>query len=256
MAEQTIQMIQVVRRPTLCTPSFDGTTELEEFISQFERVASFMAWRNDEKLLRFQMAILGAAKKGLTSDTFDGICAQLRSRYCLSENGAVALLKTLKWKANDNVHEFAAYVRRLVDTAFRELTPDQREQRAIKELTNALPASCHTLTWELRNRTPASYEEVIDLIQGFNELTVNTKINRVEADEVSNLRKEVSAQAALIEQMVASQLEMQKQLSVAIEKLKPRRDNSSIVCYRCGKKGHISKHCRSAKDESENANVQ
>lgn len=259
MAGQTIDLVKDTRRSSLPTPTFDGMTDVEDFITQFERVATFMHWAEDEKLIRFQMAIIGAAKKGLTANSYEGICAQLRSRYQLSENGSVALLKSLKWKAGDSVHEFAAYVRRLVTAAFPELNDKQKEQRAIKELTNALPPSCHTLAWELRNRTPNTYKQVIDLIQDFNELNVKPMINRVETDEMSSLRKEVSNQGALIEQLIASQTELQKQLTTALAQNKPRRNNKgSILCYRCRKEGHIAKNCSESRPQgqSENDNVQ
>ena len=114
----------------------------------------------------------------------------------------------MKWKSSENIYEFAAYVKRLVDAAFPELQPDQREQRAIKELTNALPPSCHTLTWELRHRTPGTYESVVEMIKGYNELNVSTRINQVESDKVGSLRKEVATQTALIERMLANQEEL------------------------------------------------
>ena len=261
MAENTVAMVKNVRRSALPTPTFDGSTDVEDFISQFEKVADFMSWKDEEKAIRFQMAISGTARKGLTAHTFDGICTQLKSRYQLSETGSVALLKALKWKSSDNVHEFAAYVRRLVSTAFSELDEGQQEQRAIKELTNALPASCNTLIWELRNRTPGTYEEVIDMIQSFNEMTVTPRVNKVETEEVSNLRKEVTAQAELIKQMIATQQEMQKQqqqLLSALSTNKPRRDNSRIVCYRCRQEGHIARNCKAdvTKEKSENSHVQ
>jgi len=254
MAGQTVEMVKNVRKPALPTPTFDGSTDVDDFISQFEKVAAFMDWEDDEKSIRFQMAVSGTARKGLTSNTFDGICTQLRSRYQLSETGSIALLKALKWKTNDNVHEFAAYVRRLVNTAFAELDEDQREQRAIKELTNALPSSCNTLIWELRNRTPGTYEDVIDMVQSFNEMTVTPKVNKVETEEVSSLRKEVATQAELIQQMVATQMEMQKQLTAVLSKSKPRRDNSSIVCYHCRKEGHIAWNCKAPLDTNPQKN--
>jgi hypothetical protein len=262
MAEQTVGLVHYSKKPTLPTPTFDGTTDVDNFISQFGRVAGIMGWDQPEAAIRFQMTVSGPAQKGLTATTLDGMCSQLRSRYRLSEDGAVVLLKTLKWKANDDIHEFAAYVRKLVDKAFPELNPNQMERRAIKELTNALPPSCHLLVWELRNRTPNNYEEVVTLVQEFNEMNLGTRVNKVEVDEVTMLRKEVAAQATLIEQMVATQAEMQKQLSSALSQLRPRRDNSSIICYRCQQPGHIARSCNAAPvkprqtQPSENATVQ
>lgn len=261
MAEETVHLMKASKRANLPTPTFDGTSDVDTFIHQFTRVAQLMQWEEPEAAIRFQMAISGPAKKGLTATSFEGMCTQLTSRYRLSEDSAVKLLKSLKWKANDNVHEFAAYVRKLVEKAFPELDDTQQEKRAIKELTNALPSGCQPLSWELRHRTPDSYEEVVELVQSFGELNFGgpNRINQVETDEVSCLRKEVAAQAALIEQMVASQAQMQKQLSAALTQIQPRR--TPITCYRCQKTGHMARSCPTMprpapKLQAENGNVQ
>jgi hypothetical protein len=261
MAKQTVGMMYDNHRPSLPTPKFDGTTDIDKFIHQFEKVATLMRWGDEEAAIRFQMTISGAAQKGLTTTTFRGMCTQLRSRYQLSENGAVVLLKALKWKTNDSVHEFAAYVKQLVEKAFPELDPSQKEKRTIKELTNALPPSCHILTWELRNRTPSSYEEVVELVQDFSEMNLGTtRVNRIETDEIASLRQEVASQAALISKMVATQTEIQQQLAAALSTPRPRRDNPSIICYRCQQPGHIARNCTNMpkpnqEKASENAHV-
>ena len=257
MSEETVGLVRASKRATLPAPTFDGNADVDSFLQQFVRIADFNDWSDEEACIRLQMAVVGPARQGITATTIEGICGQLRSRYRLSENGAAMLLKSLKWKANENIHEFAAYVQKLVNAAFPELDQAQRERRAIKELTNALPTSCHTLMWELRHRTPSSYEEVVELIKGFNELNVNPRINQVETDEVAVLRKEVASQATLIERMLANQEEMQKQILAALPKPRPRRDLASLTCYRCQQQGHIARNCTAKPVKpSENAQVQ
>jgi len=47
----------------IAAPVFDGTSDVNLFISRFEEVSTPNQWGHDEHLLRFKMAIQGSAAK-------------------------------------------------------------------------------------------------------------------------------------------------------------------------------------------------
>ena len=88
MAGETAAILNQRQRPRLPPPSFDGTTDVDEFLRKFEQIRILNAWEDDETELRFDMAVMGAAKRGLSEGTYAHRAAQLRTRYELTEQGA------------------------------------------------------------------------------------------------------------------------------------------------------------------------
>lgn len=238
LEKNTAKMAQ--QKNNLPAPKFDGTSDVVQFIQKFEAVADFNGWEDMERQLRFQLAIEGTASQGLLGSTYEEMCKELKARYQLSEGGAAAMLKALRWKPNESIHEFSVHVRKLVDVAYPELDQNQKEARAIKELVTALPSNYNTLSWELNSRPPHSFADAVETIKNYCELNhTSSRINRL--GEEDPLRKIVEAQAASIEKLVAAQAELSQQMSklMAAQSSKPR----SNKCFKCEKEGHFARNC-------------
>lgn len=233
------------KRSNLPSPTFDGSGDVETFLTRFHETASVNDWDDGEKHLRLKIAITGSAANGTEGKDFDGICEQLRQRYILSETGAMQLLRSLKWRAGDNIYDFVSYLEKIVKSAFPELDTTQRSRRCVKELVNALPSAYHTLQWQLTHQPPASLPDAVKLIHEFGTLQQDRapKINKVETEEMTEMRKALEGVTKTQQEMSLALASITSSLADLTKQRSSKRDKSQIKCYACGELGHYKREC-------------
>ncbi|KAF6026463.1 hypothetical protein EB796_015237 [Bugula neritina] len=186
-------------------------------------------------------------KRGLPEGTYTHRAGQLRTRYQLTEQGASQLLKQVSWNPKENIHEFANYLKRLIQMAIPELGEDGRMKRTIKELINALPDEYQTLRWELNHRTPETVEATIDIIHQFSQLQPNTTtVRQVKNDSMveleARLDQYMAQQNKMMQKLIETQGAMLEKLTLStasVQSRPPRTASTPVTCYACGERGHM-----------------
>ena len=120
-------------------PLFDGTTDVERFLEQFDAIAEHNRWNSEERRLRLTLSLKGPASRGVGGESYEVMCEQLRVQYALTEEVASAMLKELRPSKNENIYQFAERVTKLVQKAFSELSEEQQAQQVKRELIDSVP---------------------------------------------------------------------------------------------------------------------
>ena len=257
-------------------PTFDGTTDVEVFLQQFNAIADHNRWGATERRLRLRIALKGTATRGIDGETYAIMCEQLHKQYALTEEVASKLLKDIKRERHENVSQFSQRVTQLVRKVYPELSATQQEQQVKRELISTVPQGSQ-LAWTLRLTPPGSLEELVDAISKYETFSGQKGyINRMETEEATALKDQIAKQAAdqlasqeamlrqftamqskLMEQMMTTQkqmVEVQKEVLTSLHSKHSSRQE--LRCYNCQGKGHYARNCKKPKKESGNDKVQ
>ena len=257
-------------------PTFDGTGDVDEFIDNYEAIANHNRWEQAEKQLRLQLALKGPASRGVQGNSCDEVYEKLRSQYGLNCDTATALLRSLKLRPKENIHQFGEKVMKLVQKAYPELSKEQQDQQAKQEVVCAV-ASSSQLSWTLRLNPPKTLAEALEVIHKYHTLTgPETGLHRLEAEEVAELKLQIAQQAEeyrnsqkeMMQQFAAMQasltqqlVESHKQLAATQQGLASesagrsdwRGGRKDIRCYNCNGLSHVAKFCKKPKKSGNEA---
>lgn len=262
-----------LRHQPIPSPVFDGTTNVDNFIATFKAIARHNLWTAEEKLLRLQLALKGPASSGgVQGESCREIFMKLRCQYGLSTDTANALLRNLKLKPKDNIHQFGERVLTLVQKAYPGLTSEQQDHQAKQEVIYSV-ASIPQLSWTLRLTPPTTLADAVDVIHKYYAHSgLEVGIQKFDTEEVSELKQQLKKQAeeikvsqqemmqqfttlqtSLTQQLVDSQkqlAETQRELlaSVTFNRGESRgRPKKDLKCFNCQEVGHFSRSCTKPK---------
>ena len=254
-------------------PTFDGTEDVDTFITSYEAIAKHNRWSDAEKKLRLQLSLKGPATMGTNGDSCEEVYDKLQSQYGLTTDMANTLLRGLKLKPKESVHKFGEKVITLVKKAYPNLTTDQQDQQAKQEVLCAV-STMPQLAWTLRLSPPSSLAEAVDIIHKYRSMTTaDVGIHRLETEDVQDLKKQIELQAEefrnsqkeMLDKFASMQMELtqklvesQRQLATSQRELlnglaanRRPRTTKDIRCYNCQGLGHISRDCRQKKAGNE-----
>ena len=256
-------------------PTFDGTSDVDVFLQQFNEIADHNRWGEVERRLRLGIALRGPATRGIDGETYAIMCEQLHKQYALTEDVASRLLKDIKRERNENVFQFSQRVTQLVHKVYPELSTAQQEQQVKRELISTVPQGSQ-LAWTLRLTPPGSLEEVVDVMNKYETFSGQSHVSRLGTEKVTALEDQVAKQAAaqlasqeammrqfaamqsnLMEQLMTTQKQMVEVQKEVLANLRSKPSNRQEVrCFNCHEKGHYARDCSKPKKESGNDEVQ
>jgi len=119
-------------------PQYNGSGDLELFLTQFGDVAKVNRWSNDEHLLHLRLSLQEKAMDCSRGTTLQEIQDMLRIQFGLNSRQARDRLRHLKKTNKQTVHELGMEAQRLTRLAYPNLQPQDLEEMALETFVQAL----------------------------------------------------------------------------------------------------------------------
>ena len=131
MVEQIVNRMaeMQVRKKEFKPSTYNGDTDIELFLRQFQDVALVNRWEPVETLLHLRSCLLGSAAECGRETTVQATYDSLRARFGLTPKQAREQLKTLRKRPKQSYQELGSEITRLVHIAH----PRQSYEEFLKE---------------------------------------------------------------------------------------------------------------------------
>ena len=235
-------------------PKFDGTGDVNYFITQFETIGIANEWSQAATFLHLRESLKDGAQDCGRPDSVEGILSALRARYGVSPREARARLTTIRRDPKITLQEHASEIQKLVGIAYGELPARNREDMVLEMFSNTLG---HTyLQSHLLAVGPRTLEAAITAGNEFLQLrqqatrtppgtalrVVEEPEGETEATQAEPIRKVDSGVLATLTQTIQLIMERLEQMDQAAEKTgrpkqsKPTQQNNTRPkrCWGCG----------------------
>ena len=266
------------RRTPMKPGKFDGTGSLESFLAQFDVCARYNKWTGSDKVDFLRCSLDKAATQllwdfGAQKDvTYEELVERLRQRYGVEGQAETyrAQLYYRRQRAEETLSDLLHDIRRLVVLAYPVPANETTEIVARDAFIEAIRD--RDLSLKVREREPktiddayrvalrlAAYQQASDLEdrrRPTNRVR-GTQGDNVNAQLQSQLDSFFSAQRKWQQEMegrICRQLEELRSSSRTNPSVQPiiadppavasRNSASDVVCFNCGRRGHIARRCR------------
>ena len=185
-------------------PTFEGKSEVRDFLETFDRVARHNHWDEEEAGLQLCLSLRGHAAENTQKKSYQELREYLVARYGLTQDEARRALRVAKLQKGDSIFDFGHHLLQLVETAHPHLSADAKEELATQELVEAL--GDWALRREFRLQPAETYAEALKRVQEYNFDRAGAHVRYMgtsseKEDTKSDLEKRVAAlevsQAAL-----------------------------------------------------------
>lgn len=241
----------------LRVPTFDGTGEVEGFITQFEGVAALAPWTPDVLLLQLQAALTGGAHDLGHGPTVEAILASLRLRYGITPREARGKLEALRKDPQTTLQEHSTLVGKLARLAYAGLPEvhqlEMAKERFLSSLGN-LGLQKHLLgvptpTMEAAVRAGNEYLQLTATHPGARtsmgrtyQVADGTSDEEVVSpdDKISSVRDD---RMDAMQQLLADLIRQVERLGQAQKPAPARPARTVPKCWNCQEAGHFQRDC-------------
>lgn len=244
----------------LKVPEFDGTGDVELFITQFQEVAELQEWGERITALKAREGLSGKARTCGQYESWEEIAGSLRLHYGITAADAGMKLNSLRKPPTQTLAEYGLEVRRLVAIAYEEAAAPLRQRIEMERFKSGL--NNPSLQGHLLARTPESIEDAVIMGNEFLQLMKRTVPTLRTVETESSLCPEetqarpVSTTESLTKLLEACRKEMAG-LKTEVHALKnaprptnptnptgpTRRSEEQPGCWGCHSEGHIRRDC-------------
>ena len=235
-------------------PRFDGKSDVELFIQQFEEISEANDWNNAASRLHLKEALTEGARNCSRPFTTDGVIAALRARFGLTTREARAKLATLRKEHAATLQEHGVEVERLVAIAYADLDYRQREEMTLDLFITTLG---HLQLQ--RHLLAVGAADLTAMIRAGNEfLQLQTgpsrgRHNVQTVDELEETSQQVAPVVSPGSETALAMREMMTVLQTLVSQLgsvggrpktSPKREGRPPpTCRTCGGVGHVQSKC-------------
>ena len=246
------------KRPVITPEHFSGEQSWEDWIDQFESIASNNGWNDEQKLIWLKVhltrrALLAYKKFSVTARAlFKNAVVTLAERFELESRRDLYLaeFQSCCKKRTESWADFGEDLRVFVDKAYPMLEDDVRQQLALQPHLSQL---CNDqVAFGVKQRKPKTIEAAVGATLELESYLVQHSPPRmvapVQVDYVnSNLMDMMSQLLVRVERLeVGIQLDRSTGGLPKTQSETPgivSHDREVVVCYRYGKKGHYARGC-------------
>ena len=206
-----LERLQTVKRTEFKPPVYEGQTDVELFITQFQDVAVANDWSATEALLHLRNCLRGDAvecgREVSLADTFQS----LRARFGLTPKQARERLQTLQKKNKQSFHELGSEINKLVQVAYPEQTMAFKTQNMLETYNRAV--GLRSLRQHLLARPHDSLAEAIAISNEFMSLEgPRPTLNQTVTEEDNSTAQALREVTILLHKMMHTQSQLTEEL--------------------------------------------
>ena len=244
-------------------PKFDGSDDVELFISQFQEVAEANQWSAGSARLHLREVLKDGAKSCGRGETTDAIFAALRTKFGLTVREARSRLN-LKKEVKVSLQDHAAEIERLANIAYADLPEHHRANMALDAFSMTLGN-----TYLQRHLLAVGAQTLGEAVQAGNDflqiqpfnprLTQRSTIMAIEGEEEDDPKAaqvdlpQATKSATLEDVLVALKELTTLTTGLAVNGSRPRSQGRTTPepqqirratsCWECGIVGHVRRQC-------------
>lgn len=263
---QTRSPEESMRRQPIPINTYDGSSDVDTFLKNFEIIAEHNKWTESEMGLRLRLTLKGDADLMEVGDSYATICRRLRQKFALKGEQALTLLKKLKFKLGDDSYRFESQLRKIVSTAYTELGEEQIDTIVLREFLSQIPSG-HPVRWAMRITPPKDMPALHQLLEAFQpEIAMVKEVQTEEKPDdgwrpaIEGLIKSQQEQSQVLHQTLQCLLQFQTQLQDTMKTAPPANPapvpqtysaqatkltepRPAMLCWNCQRPGHLRRNC-------------
>ena len=238
--------------PAMKPEQYDGTSDWSEYLIYYEQLAELSNWNDEQKAVMLSLALRGEARVVLASlepakrRSYRALTEALSHSFAPTEMMYLhrAELKARKRRPNESMIVLGRDIAKMIRQAYPTADVATRETLGINAFLEALPGPASEMKLHIIKGRPRTLQEAVaHATEVHAVLEAESKkesrrrgdVRMVKGspdDEIENLKEELTRTKEALSQL---QKENEK-----------KRKSREIVCYGCGRPGHIRRHCREA----------
>lgn len=253
--------------------TYDGSTSLENYLTQFELIAELNGWNNYTKAM-FLAANLRGEAQGILADIgvqsrrdYYMLVAALKTRFCPSNQHEVfrIQLKNRRRRKDEPIPELGQAIKRLIRQAYPTASTDVQAALSTDHFVDAL--NDPNLRLGVYQSRPMNIDEAIraalemeafhmaERDRSFLGRKVVRAIQKQDDDNPAEDRDMKETILTLMKEIKELRGKMD-QVTMTGRGRRPTRDLSKIQCYNCNEYGHYQSSCTKPKGEREKNQVE
>jgi hypothetical protein len=240
--------------PRFKPPKYDGSTDVELFVTQFNDVRHANNWDGAETLLHLRSCLEKDAIDCGRGEDYEEVLDNLRARFGLSVRQARDRLSALRREPNQSLHSLGVEVKRLVRLAYPTMAPADCTRLAVEALKKAIDD--RALSRHLLALQCDTVESVVLAAEEYFQVAGSNLKHRStvavlgregptsQTQPVENKDLMVRLVTALEQSSrVLAQFAAQNQVAAGSGQNQPARMTRSLNCHKCGSPDHWKKNC-------------
>lgn len=141
-------------------PSYDGKTDVEDFIQLFRHLSDLYQWHPQLELAKLKTALHGKAAECARINAVQGIFTALRARFGITAAEAKRSRLAMKRGQNERLRDLADRIQKLIDLAYPELPEPIRATLARDQFKRCVNAD---LSLFMVSRPPQDLDDAVQL---------------------------------------------------------------------------------------------